>query len=164
MINRLLLDYVRKVPIKDVLDYYEIDHRKEKPGFISCLFHDERTPSAKVYYETDTGYCFGCHKRFDPIDIIKKMENKEFEEAVLFLYNIFASNIIESKTQKNNLNVGLYIRLNDELRDVFHIVKGDKAKRMEVAKVMQTIDLHAEDNVLILKLYKQLLDKAGIND
>ena len=160
MINRLLLDYVKKISVMDVIEYYDF---KLKDGFILCPFHEEKTPSAKIYEETNDGFCFGCRKKFDTIELVKKMEDKTFEDAVNFLYNIFASKIITKNEQKNKVDVSLFIKLNEELRSLFQIVKGDKEKRKKVIKVMETIDLHAEDNVLILKLYQILLLKVGIN-
>lgn len=152
MINRLLIDYVKKVPIQDIITYYDI---KQKRGYVSCPFHDEKTPSAKVYEATNTGYCFGCHKLFDGIELVKKFEKVDFEKAVMFIYKHFTNTIFEAKENKSDIS--LFCKINDELRDLMSVVWQDKEKRIKVMGLMQTIDMNTENNLLILKLYHNII-------
>jgi len=48
--------------IKDVLAHYGISINKNK--HINCPFHEDKTPSMKVYEETNTVYCFSGPSNF----------------------------------------------------------------------------------------------------
>jgi hypothetical protein len=50
-------------------------------GFAKCPFHNEKTPSMKVY-EDNHAYCFGCHKQVDVISLYMHINNTTFVEAV----------------------------------------------------------------------------------
>jgi hypothetical protein len=111
-----------------------------------------------VYDESNTCFCFGrCWKTYDTIEIVRALENKEFEDAVMFLSNVFAPKIMRKFGQKKKLGLNLYIKLNEELKWIFDSIKEDKEKRIRVVKIMQIIDLQPTNNLLILKLYQSLL-------
>lgn len=40
-----------------------------RSGYVSCPFHNERTPSLKLY-DDGTWYCFGCGKGGSSIDLM----------------------------------------------------------------------------------------------
>lgn len=50
-----------------------------------CPFHNEKTPSFKVYPETQSYYCFGCGSGGDVITFIKNIENLDYIESVRYL-------------------------------------------------------------------------------
>ena len=50
----------------EVAKHYGIEVNRS--GFTSCLFHNERTPSLKLY--DDHFHCFGCGKSGDVIALI----------------------------------------------------------------------------------------------
>ena len=54
-------------------------------GFASCLFHKDKTPSLKVYKQTNRWHCFSCGEGSDTIDLIIKTQKMSFVEAVKFL-------------------------------------------------------------------------------
>ena len=54
-------------------------------GFVSCPFHRERTPSLKVNKEETLWHCFGCGEGGSVIDLIMKLNNMSFVEAVKYL-------------------------------------------------------------------------------
>lgn len=70
-------------PLEVWLDKYGI--KTNKKGFANCPFHNEKTPSFRVYKENDSFYCFGCGVGGDVITLIMKMENLSFEDACAFL-------------------------------------------------------------------------------
>lgn len=37
-----------------------------------CPFHDDSSPSAKIHDESNTIYCFGCHRVYGPRDFYTK--------------------------------------------------------------------------------------------
>lgn len=52
---------------------------------IKCPFHEDGSPSFKVYAKSNRFVCFGCGARGSPIDFVIKYKNCSFKEAVLYL-------------------------------------------------------------------------------
>src|ERR1700751_5558463 len=50
-----------------------------------CPFHDDSTPSMKVFPNNNSFYCFGCHTGGDPIKFIEKLHGKNFKDACAHL-------------------------------------------------------------------------------
>jgi hypothetical protein len=62
----------------EVLLHYGYEPNKAK--FICCPFHNEKTPSMKIY---DTSYnCFGCGANGDVITFVQKLFGLSFPEAL----------------------------------------------------------------------------------
>lgn len=61
---------------RQVADYYGLQVRND---MVSCLFHDERTPSMKLY--DDHFYCFGCGKHGDVTDMVGELFGLSPKEA-----------------------------------------------------------------------------------
>jgi len=62
----------KRLPITKVLAYYNI--KLDKNNHIRCPFHDDDTPSCKIYPETNTFHCFGCGATGDQVEFCVKME------------------------------------------------------------------------------------------
>ena len=56
--------------------------RSVKTYCTNCVFHEEKTPSLFLYPETSSYHCFGCQSHGDAIDLLVKLENIDFKEAV----------------------------------------------------------------------------------
>ena len=55
-------------------------------GYVGlCPFHNEKTPSFHVYTDTQSYYCFGCHKGGNIFTYIMTRENVNFPEALQIL-------------------------------------------------------------------------------
>lgn len=54
-----------------------------RAGFIKCPFHQEKTPSMKIY--NDSFNCFGCGENGDVFSFVEKMDNLSFKDAYLSL-------------------------------------------------------------------------------
>lgn len=66
----------------DVASHYGIE--VSRSGFTSCMFHNERTPSLKLY--SDHFHCYGCGKSGDVIALIAQRLNiSQFESAKLLM-------------------------------------------------------------------------------
>ena len=69
----------RENPIEDL-------HREmKKRGRVfvgKCPFHEEKQPSFTVYPQTNSYYCFSCHKGGDSINFIMQLEGLSFVDAV----------------------------------------------------------------------------------
>ena len=72
----------------DVAKFYGIEVNRS--GFTSCLFHNERTPSLKLY--DDHFHCFGCGKSGDLIALIAQRLNvSQFESAKIIMNDFHLS-------------------------------------------------------------------------
>jgi hypothetical protein len=73
------INKARQVPMDSLID------RPIKKGQMLCLFHEEKTPSCKVY--PDHIHCFGCGKSLDTIGYIMETQGKTFINSVKYLCN-----------------------------------------------------------------------------
>ncbi len=67
----------KQFPIQDLIQF--------RNGFAPCIWHNDDSPSMKLYKATNTVYCFGCHHSGDPIDVVCALWEVEFKEAVELL-------------------------------------------------------------------------------
>lgn len=73
-----------------VASYYGLEINRS--GMARCPFHDEKTPSAKIY--KDNFHCFGCGEHLDVIAFVQKLFNLSRPiEAVKKLNQDFALHI-----------------------------------------------------------------------
>lgn len=161
-ISQHMIDYVKSIPIRDVLAHYDV--KIPENNMIRCInpHHEDKTPSMYIYDEINIAKCFGkCNKGYDGIEIVRAIDGKGFEDAVMFLYNTFTAAMIGHLQKKKKLDLDLYIKINKELKHIFNVCANDRKMRIEVIKVMQIIDLQPDKNVLILKLYKSLLKRIS---
>jgi DNA primase len=71
----------QQLPIEKVLQHYNIAINKN--GQCKCPFHEDKTPSLKIYPETNTYHCFGCGKSGDTIQFIQDKEKITKHQAIL---------------------------------------------------------------------------------
>lgn len=71
----------QSVSMREVAERYGI--KVNKSGFCKCIFHDEKSPSLKLY--KDSFYCFSCQKSGDVFTFVQKLENVSFKEAFMVL-------------------------------------------------------------------------------
>ena len=74
-------DIKRLLPLPSVLAHYGI--RPDKNGMINCPFHEDKTPSMKVYPCAGTFHCFGCGATGDQIEFIQKKEGLDKHAAIM---------------------------------------------------------------------------------
>lgn len=55
---------------------------KGKRHFALCVWHSEDTPSMELYPDQNKGYCHGCKKRFDSIDLWAYFNNCSTSDAI----------------------------------------------------------------------------------
>lgn len=67
----------------------ETGQRRSKVGAICCPFHNEKTPSFRVRFDSNKNkqfyHCFGCGEHGDAIDFITKYKNLSYVEAKKYL-------------------------------------------------------------------------------
>ncbi len=72
-----------------------------KNNMIKCPFHADKTPSMKLYPDTNTFFCFGCNQNGDTIKFVELCENTDFQGACAKMvqnYNIVGA--VSDKKQK----------------------------------------------------------------
>ena len=67
--------------ILTVLRHYNLS--TDKNGMLKCPFHQDKTPSLKIYTRTNTFYCFGCGATGDVIQFIELYEQLNKHTAIL---------------------------------------------------------------------------------
>lgn len=58
----------QRLTILQVLQHYNL--KPDRNNMLKCPFHDDKSPSLKVYTNTHTFNCFGCGKAGDNIEFI----------------------------------------------------------------------------------------------
>ena len=56
--------------------------KMDRSGFAKCMLHAEQTGSFKVYKKENKWHCFGCSTGGDVIDLVGRIQNLSFKEAV----------------------------------------------------------------------------------
>ena len=148
----ILKDFVKKVPIREVLDHYGV--KIDRTNNVHCPFHDEKHASCHVYEDTNKLFCFGkCRSNFDVIDLVRRFDGLDFSEAVEFLQRSFASKI---EVQEKKVNISLFRRISVEIRQ---IVKNNPTELGQISRICQTMDSFADNRALVMRLYGTLVRK-----
>ena len=83
-----------RLTMREVLERY--GYEPNNRGFMCCPFHNEKTPSMKIY---DKDYhCFGCGEHGDVITFVQKLFNLSFQEALRKIDVDFGLNLYCDKT------------------------------------------------------------------
>lgn len=94
---RILSDSLREDKETDILNINDQDilKAKDRPltdfikfnrqGYASCIWHNDKVPSMYYYKKSNRVYCFSCNQYGDTINIIQKLYNVNFKDAVKFL-------------------------------------------------------------------------------
>ena len=72
------IEKAKSIPIDSLLEF-------NGAGFAKCPFHDEKTASLKYYPKQNHAYCFGGCGKHDGIDIVMKVQNLNFNQAVKYI-------------------------------------------------------------------------------
>jgi len=69
---------------------YPIDRliQLDSRGFCKCPFHNDTNPSMSLWKKKNLLHCFSCMHTSDTIDLIMKLNNRGFVDAVKFLISI----------------------------------------------------------------------------
>ena len=66
-----------RLTITKVLHHYGLTQNKN--NMLKCPFHEDDTASMKIYLETNTYNCFGCHRNGDAIEFCAEKEGSKHE-------------------------------------------------------------------------------------
>lgn len=76
----------KKTDLVALFQSFGIDLTKKGASYMGrCPFHDDKNPSLSVDLVKGLYHCFGCGESGDAIDLVKKMRNLSFREAVSYL-------------------------------------------------------------------------------
>jgi len=79
---------IKSIPIEKVISMYmKLPNNLNRN--IRCPFHKEKTWSFRIYKNTNSFYCFWCHKWGDIVKFISLYENITTKEAFKKLVNLF---------------------------------------------------------------------------
>lgn len=91
----------------------------EKGGAICCPFHNEKTPSFKIYKNGTRYHCFGCGESGDVITFVMKYCGIDFKQALARINYDFNLNLQDGKnlTLRENVKHRKEIAKRNELKD-----------------------------------------------
>lgn len=80
-------EITNRIDMIEVFEYYGLQPNRK--GFICCPFHNEKTPSFKIYKGNGGYHCFGCGEHGSVIDFVMRYFNLSFKEAITKLNDDF---------------------------------------------------------------------------
>jgi DNA primase len=89
-----IFEIKNKISMPQVVERY--GYGEIRKGFILCPFHNEKTPSMKIY-DKDF-YCFGCGEHGDVISFVQKIFGLSFRDTVKKIDIDFGLNIFGDHT------------------------------------------------------------------
>ena len=133
--------------IEAVLDYYtgisleKVKGRKTK--LISCIFHQERTPSLAITPGKNVFHCFGCHAKGDIVTLVSLLKNVKQSRAAYIIAEDFG---LMSKTDTELKKSVKDKALDKDLERAF----SQKEKELEnllfsIRKHLQSISKYIDD-------------------
>ncbi|MBU9728065.1 CHC2 zinc finger domain-containing protein [Diplocloster modestus] len=123
----------QSITMREVAERYNI--KVNRNGFCRCIYHDEKTPSMKLY--RDSFYCFSCQKSGDIFTFMQMMDGLSFQEAFREL----------GGTYEHSFRADL---------KVYHAQKRREMVRRQEEKLRQKKEL----NILLIDVYRRWTDRS----
>ena len=143
----------------DVARFYGIEINRS--GFTSCLFHNERTPSLKLY--SDHFHCYGCGKSGDVIALIAQRLNvSQFESAKIIMndFSLSSDEMRVTATPQVKLSYSEWerqtIRLLKQYLDYLHYFKRTYTPKHE-NEPLNDIWVHSLHAIPLMEYYLDIL-------
>lgn len=86
--NKFADDITRAITMLDICSMY--GYEPSRAGYICCPFHNEKTPSLKVYPGSGGWHCFGCGAGGSVIDFVMQLFNISFHQAIIRINDDFS--------------------------------------------------------------------------
>jgi DNA primase len=83
-----------RLTMQEIIETY--GYKADKKGFLCCPFHNEKTPSMRIY-DKDF-HCFGCGEHGDIVSFVQKLFNLSFTETLRKIDADFGLNIYGDHT------------------------------------------------------------------
>lgn len=88
--EKRIANITQNISMRQIIDYFKVF--AVSPGTetqVQCPFHSkDNHPSAKIY-DTNTMYCWVCHKTWNVITFVEDYNNLSFKKALSFLEETF---------------------------------------------------------------------------
>lgn len=140
-----LFDEVKEnVTVRQAAEFYGF--KITKSGLISCIFHNDKTPSMKVDRRY---YCFGCGVTGDVIDFTAQLFGLPLKEAALKLAADFGIQISGADRQKTKKQRNI-----SKSKPEDHLVKSEEQEYIECVRAM--LNYH----ILLRKWKKEFAPKS----
>lgn len=143
--------------ILDVLDHYGLEYHASGSIYVmSCLFHDDSTPSMVIYPDTNSFYCFGCGTSGTPENIVMHMENCTYQQAVKLLYGQGYEWFKLRKKQTKNVSIDLGYMYRIIGRKIKEKIRASTADKEKLDKARGLILKYSKNEVDPNKLFECL--------
>jgi DNA primase len=117
--ERFIDDLLTRVDLQDLVGRY-VTLKKAGGRYVGvCPFHGDKDPSLSVTPDKGLWYCFGCHEGGNVISFIKKKENLDFVDAVIFLANLYNIPVPEGEADPNAVRRRTLYDINDRAREIY---------------------------------------------
>ena len=83
-----------RLTMREVLERY--GYQADRKGFMCCPFHNEKTPSMRIYNKDF--HCFGCQEHGDIVSFVQKLFDLSFSDALRKIDADFGLNIYGDHT------------------------------------------------------------------
>ena len=127
-------DIKQNISMLEIASRYGI--RVDKKGFCKCIFHDEKTPSMKLY--KDSFYCFSCQKSGDIFSFVQQIDHVDFKTAFQSLGGTYEKPTFESQLA------------------IYHAQK----KKEERARVLEKLKRRKELNNVLIDIYRDYANRS----
>lgn len=159
----------------------------DRHGKFVCPFHDDKTPSGKVYGER--WRCYGCGVHGDVIDLVMRMHDLTFQDALEVLHlkgEKPAPEVIQRERDKREMRsllekwrIQCVCALTDRLRELLNleaeakedpVIDGEDpwdrvALTQEIPKIEYQIDtLMGADRETLIRIYEDFIKGGNEND
>jgi hypothetical protein len=128
-----LIGKANTIPIIKVLKHYNVRVDAYNKNTCPLRTHKggrERTPSFKVYPETNTFFCFGCKAKSRPCDFVALMDNCSRVQAAHKLLKLFESDVDEDNIyspEDFEERLRIMMEFSEAVRDFYRSNSGEKA-------------------------------------
>ncbi len=129
-------DYIRSLPISQVISRYISLNKRGQNHEAICPFHDDTNPSLKVNDSKGIYKCFVCQESGDSIKFVSNFRNKNFIETLKELSELFNIDLELNEKKRSNPKYELAKRVLDAA-DQIYFSYPRKTKHHELLKFLK---------------------------
>lgn len=164
MNREIIRDIKERVSAIDVCNKYGV--AVNRAGFACCLFHQEKTPSMRVYPGSGGFHCFGCHEGGSIIDLVMQLFSVSLDEACVMIDRDFSLGLDAEHADEKRRSLSRAEQL--ELAKQRYLERKKKEREQEKAKArleaLETAYFEAEQEVINLFRQKAMFDPRRNSD
>ena len=104
----------KQVQMSDICQKYGIEVNRN--GFASCIFHEEKTASLKIFPDNRGWHCFGCNAGGSVIDFVERFFGVGFRDAIRIIDRDFGLGLTVGKSYRDQEQIRRKVRELTELQ------------------------------------------------